>query len=78
MMEPNSFFFSSHLRERDKMLLRGILCGEAWNGFPLENPKRMMFLAVSVVGLMEMVIFSGTVLFPSFFRIREHPECSST
>ena len=25
---------SSHLRERDKMLLRAILCGGVWNGFP--------------------------------------------
>ena len=24
---------SSHLRERDKMLLRAILCGGVWNGF---------------------------------------------
>ena len=24
---------SSHLRERDKMLLRAILCGSVWNGF---------------------------------------------
>ena len=26
---------SSHLRERDKMLSRAILCGEVWNGFLL-------------------------------------------
>ena len=31
--------FSSHLRERDKMLLRSILCGGAWNGFLLGKTK---------------------------------------
>ena len=30
---------SSHLRERDKMLLRSILCGRAWNGFLLGKAK---------------------------------------
>ena len=31
--------FSSHLRERDKMLLRSILCGGTWNGFLLGKSK---------------------------------------
>ena len=31
--------FSSHLRERDKMLLRSILCGGACNGFLLGKTK---------------------------------------
>ena len=31
--------FSSHLRERDKMLLRSILSGGAWNGFLLGKTK---------------------------------------
>ena len=31
--------FSSHLRERDKMLLRSILSGGAWNGFLLEKAR---------------------------------------
>ena len=30
---------SSHLRERDKMLLRAILCGRVWNGFLLGKAK---------------------------------------
>ena len=32
--------FSSHLRERDKMLLRSILSGGVWNGFLLGNSKK--------------------------------------
>ena len=31
---------SSHLRERDKMLLRAILCGDVWNGFLLGKAKK--------------------------------------
>ena len=30
---------SSHLRQRDKMLLRAILCGGVWNGFLLGKAK---------------------------------------
>ena len=31
---------SSHLRERDKMLLRAIFCGRVWNGFLLGKAKK--------------------------------------
>ena len=31
---------SSHLRERDKMLLRAILCGGVWNGFLLGKARK--------------------------------------
>ena len=31
---------SSHLRERDKMLLRAILCGGVWNGFLLGKAEK--------------------------------------
>ena len=31
---------SSHLRERDKMLLRAILCGRVWNEFLLGKAKK--------------------------------------
>ena len=31
---------SSHLRERDKMLLRAILCGSVWTGFLLGKAKK--------------------------------------
>ena len=30
----------SHLRERDNMLLRAILCGGVWNGFVLGKAKK--------------------------------------
>ena len=53
--------FCSHLRERDKMLLRSILSGGLGTDSYLAKPKRRMFLAVFVVALMGMVIFSGRV-----------------
>ena len=31
---------SSHLRERDNMLLKAILCGDVWNGFFLGKAKK--------------------------------------
>ena len=31
---------STHLRERDKMLLRAIMCGGVWNGFLLGKAKK--------------------------------------
>ena len=31
---------SFHLRERDRMLLRAILCGVVWNGFLLGQAKK--------------------------------------
>ena len=31
---------STHLRDRDKMLLRAILCGSVWNGFLLGKAKK--------------------------------------
>ena len=31
---------SSHLRERNKMLLRAILCGRVWNGFLLGKARK--------------------------------------
>ena len=49
---------SSHLRERDKMLLRAILCGCVWNGYLLDVPCRF------VVREMVMVTCFGSVLSP--------------
>ena len=43
----------------------------------LEKPKRMMFLAASVVRLMVMVSFCWECQFHAKVRIREHPEFSS-
>ena len=31
---------STHLRDRDKMLLRAILCGRVWNGFLLGKARK--------------------------------------
>ena len=55
---------SSHLRERDKMLLRAILCGVFATDSFLARPRRKMFLVVFVVGGMVMVTCSGSVLSP--------------
>ena len=58
---------SSHLRERDKMLLRAILCGEGGgvgtDSF-LVRPRRKTFPVVSVGTGMVMVTCSGSVLPP--------------
>ena len=51
--------FSSHLRERNKMLLRSILCGGTWNGLLLGKSRRRMFRATSAGVLMEMVFLGG-------------------
>ena len=57
---------SSHLRERDKMLLRGILCGVFGTESFLARPRRKMFLVDFVVKRMVMVTCSGSVPFPPF------------
>ena len=63
---------SSHLREREKMLLRrAILCGGVWNGFLIGKAKKEEFHVVFVGIGMVMVICSGNVLSPP-------PACSGT
>ena len=52
---------SSHLRERDKMLLRTILCGEFGTGSFLARPRRKMFLVVFKVREMVMDACFGSV-----------------
>ncbi len=55
---------SSHLRERDKMLLRAILSGGAWHGFRLGKvKKKKTFLVGFVVRLIMMVTSFGIVPF---------------
>ena len=51
---------SSHLRERDKMLLRALLCGGVWNGFLLGKAKK------EDVPLSILFICSGIVPFLPF------------
>ena len=48
--------------ERDKALLRSILVLCVWNGFVLRKVRAWWILAVVVVVLMAMGIFSGNVL----------------
>ena len=57
---------STHLRDRDKMLLRAILCGEFGTGSFLARPRRKTFLVVFVGKKMVMDIYFGSVLFPRF------------
>ena len=61
---------SSHLRERDKMLLRAILCGVFGTDSFLARPRRKTFLVDFVAKGMVMVTCSGSVLSP--------PACSGT
>ena len=69
--------FSFYLREWDKMLLRCILCGGAWNGFLLGKTQRRR----SSVPPFWRVGGDGHLLrdcqFPPVVRIRENPEFSS-
>ena len=53
---------SSHLRERDKMLLGAILSGGVWNGFLLSKAKREDLVGFAMP-LTMTVIFSGIALF---------------
>ena len=59
---------SSHVRERDKALLRGIMVGGVWNGFFLTKVRGNLFLVDSVVLLMVMVISFGNVPFLLLLR----------
>ena len=54
---------SSHLRERDKLWLRAILCEGFGTDSFLAKPKRMMFPVSFVARKMEMVICFGNVPF---------------
>ena len=57
---------STHLRDRDKMLLRAILCGEFGTDSFLVKPGRKMFHVVFAGKRMVMDIYFGSVLFPLF------------
>ena len=57
---------SSHLRERDNMLLRAILCGVCGTDSFLARPRRKMFRVFFKGKRMVMVTCSGTVLFLPF------------
>ena len=55
---------SSHLRERDEMLLRAILCGSVWNGFLLGKAKKEDVPCRFCGRGMVMVICSGVSFTP--------------
>ena len=59
---------SSHVRERDKALLRSIMVGGVWNGFLLGRVRHQVFLVGSSVHLMVMVICFGNVPFLLLLR----------
>ena len=56
--------FSSHVRDRDKALLRGILSGVFGMVFSLARCKGITFHVASVEDLMGMVICAGNVPIP--------------
>ena len=64
---------SNHLRERDKMLLRAILCRMSGTDSFLAMPRRKMFLAGFVVVKIVMGIFSGNALFTLFSMLVNFP-----
>ena len=57
---------SSHLRERDILLLRAILCEGFGTDSFLARPRRKTFLVDFVVKGMVMATYSGSVLFSPF------------
>ena len=59
---------SSHVRERDNALLRGVMVGGVWNGFLLDRSGVSLFLVGSVVLLIVMVISFGNVPFLLLLR----------
>ena len=54
---------SSHLRDRDKKLLRAIFCGGVWNGFLLGQAKHDDVPVDFVARMMEMVTCFGIAPF---------------
>ena len=73
-MAPCSSFDSSHVREREKALLRSIMVGGVWNGFFL-NKVRGLPVPCRFCGAPDGDghLF-GECAFPPLVEIREHPE----
>ena len=59
---------SSHVRERDKALLRSVKVESVWNGFLLAGLMGSLFHVGSVELLMVMVMSSGNALFLHLLR----------
>ena len=66
--------FSSHLRERDKMLLRSILAGGVWNGFLLGKSKKEDVPCQCCGGVDGDGHLFWECPFSPLCNIREHPE----
>ena len=65
---------SSHVRERDKALLRAIMVGGVWNGFLLGRIRGQPVPCRFCGAPDNDVICSGNVPFPPLVEIRENPE----
>ena len=65
---------STHVRERDKALLRSILVGGVWNGFLLRGLRVSGCLVGSVGGTDSDGHLFGECPFPPLVEIRAHPE----
>ena len=59
---------SSHVRERDKALVRRVMVGGVWNGFLLGRVREQPVPCRFVERLMVMVICSGNVPFLLLLR----------
>ena len=66
---------SSHVRDRDKALLRGILCGGVWNGFLLGKVQGENVPCRFCGGVDGDGHLCWECSFPSLVRIRDCPEC---
>ena len=70
--------FSAHLRERDKMLLRSILCGGTWNGFLLgKSEEEDVLCRFCGCSDGDGLCFGRIAHFSSVVQIREHLELAS-
>ena len=65
---------ASHVGERDKALLRGIMVGVFGMDFFSVMPGEKSFRAASAAGLIEMDICFGNALTSPLIQIRENPE----
>ena len=72
-----NYFISSHLRERDTILLRAILCGEVWNGFLLGRAKKEDVPCLFCGKKDGDGHLFWECSFPPFLHVRELPEFAS-
>ena len=68
------FLNSSHVRERDKALLRSVMVGGVWNGFLLGRVRGQPVPCRFCVAPNSDGHLCGEGTFPPLVEIREHPE----